>query len=917
MVHSDLSPTAAESRAVDAFLDSTTTGPSALVAEGEAGIGKTTLWLAALELARHRGFRVLSSRAGQAESGLTYAVLADLLEGVDLDALPRLQRVAIDRVLLQDDGSGPITDERVVASAVLNLIDRLATEVPVVVAIDDVQWLDSSSQAVIAFTSRRLKGRVGVLVTERTEGRGQRGAQWLRLNRLDGIERVRVEPLSVGGLHKVIASRLGRLFSRPTIRRIGELSGGNPFYALELARAIDGQVGAADAVLPGSLAELVRSRLGQFSEDTHTVLLAAASLGAPTVDLIAQVTNQSTERVVELLEVPETNGIVQITGNRVCFAHPLLARGIYSVVGPVRRRQMHRALAEIVDQPELRARHLALAASSADVPTLLALDAAADSAQQRGAPAAAAELLDLAINLGGDTPARRVRCATHHFRAGESGRAEALLTSTVGQLPVGSLRASALNLLAAIRIYDDSLLEAIDLLDRARSDAEGDPIVTVRSLLLSSFALLYAGRLDDSVSRARDALEWAGGLSMPELTSQVLAMSVLAKCMRGDGVDEQSLQRALELEDLEADVPIQFRACAVMVITQSWTGQLEAARRGAIDLRRLCLERGAESDVMAVASHSTLNEVWRGDFAAAQAVADEAIEYAEHIDTQHVRGVALTMRAMVAAHMGRADDARGDARAALQIATECGTVQLALRATTILGFVEVSMSKFEDALTILQPIIDVFAVLPGSEIRNLDYVPDAVEAMIDVGRIAEAEPLIEKLEIDGRRLDRAWLLATGARCRGMWLAAKGDLDEAIWCVSAAMTEHDRLPMPFERARTQLLLGQLQRRQRSTQPAAASFAAALGEFERMGASLWAARARAELDQTSVGPPQRSVPTATELKIAELAASGLTNRDIAAALFVSLKTVEANLTQIYRKLGICSRAQLAARYRSDEL
>ena len=187
--------------------------------------------------------------------------------------------------------------------------------------------------------------------------------------------------------------------------RISELSGGNPFYALELARAIDGQSGLADASLPGSLADLVRSRLDQFDEDAQTVLLAAASLGATTVDLLARVIDQPAERVVELLEAPgDRRASCRSRATASGSPIPLLARGVYSLVGPARRRQMHRTLADIVEQPELRARHLALASSSADPATLLALDAGADSARARGAPAAAAELLDLAINLGGDTP---------------------------------------------------------------------------------------------------------------------------------------------------------------------------------------------------------------------------------------------------------------------------------------------------------------------------------------------------------------------------------------------------------------------------------------------------------------------------------------------------------------------------------
>ena len=301
----------------------------------------------------------------------------------------------------------------------------------------------------------------------------------------------------------MIVSRLGRAFSRPTIVRIGELSGGNPFYALELARAMTARVPAPTPICPGRCPTWCAPRLDRLGGDTQTVLLAAASVGAPTVDLIAEVTNETTDRVVELLEVPESNGIVQIDGNRDRFTHPLLARGVYSVAGPARRRQMHRTLAGIVEQPELRARHLALASSSADPATLHALDAAAEAARGRGAPAAAAELIDLATNLGGDKPLRRIRAADHHFRAGDSARAYELILPTVDELPGGPLRASALNLLAAMRINDDGFREAIGLLNRALVDGEGDHALIVQSLLLLSYAHFNSGRFDESVRQVQ------------------------------------------------------------------------------------------------------------------------------------------------------------------------------------------------------------------------------------------------------------------------------------------------------------------------------------------------------------------------------------------------------------------------------
>ena len=225
-----------------------------------------------------------------------------------------------------------------------------------------------------------------------------------------------------------------------------------------------------------------------------------------------------------------------------------------------------------------------------------------------------------------------------------------------------------------------------------------------------------------------------------------------------------------------------------------------------------------------------------------------------------------------------------------------------------LGFLEVSLGNYAEALRTLQPLLSAFEATPGSEIMTASYIPDAVEAMVALGRHADAEPLITALESNGRRLDRPWMLAIGARCRSMWLAANGDVDAASLMAEHAMREHDRLPMPFERARTQLLLGQLQRRRRQKDSATTTLREALQAFADMGTALWADRARGELARTKVAPTRDHTLTPSELRVAELAASGMTNRDVAAALFISPKTVEANLARIYRKLSINSRAEL---------
>ena len=290
--------------------------PSGLVIAGEPGIGKTTLWLAGVARARDRGFRVLSTRADEAESVLSYAAVADLLEDVEpevIAALPELQRVAVDRVLFARGSEGPPTDQRVTASAVASVVSALAVEQPVLLAIDDAQWLDVSSQAALAFAARRLSGRVGILLTGRAHAAEPDPGRVVATPNAGCRQQAPRRPLSLGALHTLIFDRFGKAFPRPTMVRIAEVSGGNPFYALELARGVDGRSTSRDAVLPSTLAELVRLRTGHFDGEVGDMLLAACSVADATVDLLADATRLPVERVVELLEGPEREGIVQST----------------------------------------------------------------------------------------------------------------------------------------------------------------------------------------------------------------------------------------------------------------------------------------------------------------------------------------------------------------------------------------------------------------------------------------------------------------------------------------------------------------------------------------------------------------------------------------------------------------------------
>jgi DNA-binding NarL/FixJ family response regulator len=883
-----------------------------LLLEGEAGIGKTTLWLAGQQQARDKGFQVLSTRAAAAESVLAYTALADLLDGVPASAwadLPEPQRCAVDQVLMRAD-EDTATDQRAVAAAFLSVVEHLTDAGPLLVAIDDLQWIDPSSMQVVAFAARRLSGPVGILGSVRTNGSSGTGGGWLQLPRPDSVNRVRLHPLGIQDLHAAVSARLQRPFSRPTMGRIHQVSGGNPFYAIELARAIaEHPPGAETTPLPRTLADVVRARLNGLGPDVHDALLAASCMATPTVEQVSRATISDDDRLIELLEDAESKGIIAIDGNRIYFSHPLLARGIYTEAPPAQRRSMHRRLADIVDELELRARHLALAATSGDELTLRALDTAAESARVRGAPAAAAELVDLAIGLGGDTTDRRLLSALHHFDAGDQERSRTVLEETIEQLPAGNVRAEALSRLAVVRLYGDGFFEASGLLQRALSEVQNDSPLRVHILVTLAYSLLQSNQAAAAFQMAEEAVIQAERLDEPHLLGLALGMRVVQRFMCGNGFDEVDLDRGVALEDPDIFTPLVFRPTVQRALLLEWVGRLDEAHEILERVRRRCVERGEEGELIFLAQHMVLSNIWRGDFVGAGLLADDAMERARQLGGDTPLFLAYSLRTKLAAYAGRETDARDAARRALETGRRTGAFRLTDRVIAALGFLEVSLGRYEAAADTLSPLVTKFdpAETP-TELPDAAFLPDAIDALIQMDRGTEAQPLIEALERNGQRRNRAWMIAMGARGRSLLLAARGDLDAASAAAARAVAAHGRLPMPFERARTLLLLGQLQRRQRKKEAASASLQEALDIFEELHTPLWAERARSELARANVGPRQSGQLTPSEQRVAELAASGMKNRDVAASLFISPKTVEANLARIYRKLGIKSRAEL---------
>jgi hypothetical protein len=346
-----------ELAAVVAFLDGDF--PAALVVQGEAGIGKTTLWRAGLAEVPDRGVRVLACRPAESEARLSFAGLADLLEpvlGEVLGALPSVQRRALEAALLLSEQEGPPPDQHVISAACLGVCRRLAEQGRVLLAVDDVQWLDPPTVLVLEFVARRLaEAPVGLLVAERVS---RERAAPLGLGRSDlEVGRIRLGPLSMGALHRLLRERLGRTLARPVLRKVHEASGGNPFYALELVRALQpsgGRIRPGQPLpVPETLEEILRERIEALPAGAREVVVAAAALARPTEAVLGD--RLALEHAVEA-------GVIELVDGEARFTHPLLAEAAYASIGAAERRRLHRRLANVVSDPEERARHLALGA---------------------------------------------------------------------------------------------------------------------------------------------------------------------------------------------------------------------------------------------------------------------------------------------------------------------------------------------------------------------------------------------------------------------------------------------------------------------------------------------------------------------------------------------------------------------------
>jgi DNA-binding CsgD family transcriptional regulator len=889
-----------EIAAVEAFLAGDGGGPRALAIVGAPGIGKTTVWQAGVDRARATGYRVLSARPSGAEASLSFAGLADLLAPVDRQALSGLappQRHALDVALLREEAGGQRVDARAVATATWSLLAGLATEGPTVLAVDDAQWLDGSTHAALRFALRRLENEpLAVLCAVRLDG--ERAETFESALEPDRRVELPLTPLSVAAMHEVIDARLGGSLRRPALVKVVQHAAGNAFYAIEIAREWL-RLGLEEASLPipAGVHALVAARVARLPSRSRDALLLASALAVPTTALVSD----------DDLLPAEDEALVRVERDgRIRFEHPLVAAAVYESASAARRRRAHRVLAERVEDREGRARHLALAAVGPDDSVAAVVGEAAAHAAARGASASAAELGRLALELTeereGEGFACRSLAAAHYLLdAGDTAAARAVLEECDLATIEGDLRAELLRELGYVLWYERDFGRGYRLLVAALEHAR-DPVVTAR---VHRDAAWVSQEIDLARAIAHD--EAALGLLDPEQTpgvySQTMLHAAYLRLLDGQGADDDAYRRGRELQERGVD----WGDVSPVVGMWPLLGDDFALAKGFYEdgLERSRAE-GDEPSVQGTLVRLTEIACWTGDLATADRLAAEGVELAHRIGSSAYLGSALYARGLVDAHLGRVEEARAAGERIVELFSGAET-QSAL-GHWVLGFLALSLDDPTAADEYYGHAAAIVATLGQREPARFRFHPDHVEAVVRLGDFGRARALLDALEERARRFPRPWILATGARCRAVLLAAEGDQAAALAAVEESLEHHERLEMPFERARTLLVAGRILRRLRQKRRARDALEEAGGVFGALGAELWARTTRDELKRVAVrrAPDELS---ATELRIAQLAAAGRSNAEIAAEAFVSRKTVEANLARAYRKLGIRSRAQLA--------
>lgn len=882
------------------------------VLSGEPGIGKTTIWEYGLDLARENGFRVLSTRASEAETALSFAALADLvddIDGSDLDALPAPQLRALQVALLLANPSDAPPDPFAICTAFLNAVRIAAARTPVLIAVDDVQWLDQASSEPLIFAARRLS-RHGVrfLLTRRPSSRSELERVLDRV----GAHQLDVGGMSIGATGRMITDQLGYAFSRRTLRRLHEGAQGNPLLALEIARMLGQQqpaVAGAELPIPDIASNVFGTRVREAAEATRRVLLAVA-LGGATVSELAGIIDPLA------LDDAVASGLVIVDRTRVRPAHPMLAAAARKQATAAQRRALHQELASVATDPISRARHLAVATTRPDADLAESVAEAADLAASHGRVWDAVELGQQALRL---TPAahaahgdRVLALAGFRHAAGDIRRMTELLRAQLGELQSGRQRAHAYLLLAVGSDVD--VVAAEELVDQAVTDAGSDR--GVRAWALSRRAELLAGgqvvRLDEAQELAREAVAIRSGEQ--KIDRHAVETLVWTHVLRGHPVADLVTYEAPSNDATAVVLESIDRALGVRL---AFKGELEQARSAFRRLVSLAEERGETHSIAAITLQQCEVELRAGHLREVDRFREQLEEVFRDTDLGDPArwSSILRVRALAAAITGDPAEA---ARCAAEVLNgrrrwasheSPGWEQLEThRALGIAALFE------RDAVDAVQHLRYVWAHTRREHIDDPGAFPaagDLVDALVLSGDLDEAGNVVNQLRQLADDQDHPWGQVTAQRGESLIALMQADDYRAQQAddLARAANAYGELGFDFDRARTLLSLGVIQRRFKKRAAARLSLEQAADGFDRCGSLGWANQGRDELDRVSGRRRTAETElTPAERRVAELAASGLSNKEIAAQLVVSVNTVEGQLSRVYDKLGVRSRRHL---------
>ncbi|MBB4956808.1 helix-turn-helix transcriptional regulator [Micromonospora polyrhachis] len=886
--------------------------PVPVLVDGPPGIGKTAVWRALVADAVRAGWLVLACAPTESETALPFVALADLLRPLTgrISELPRPQRLAAEVALLDSDAA-EVVDDRAIGAAVRALLDAAVADTTyprVLVAVDDAPWLDPASERALRFALRRVVPQIATLVICRTTG-GEPPAVPLGLDQAPAggrLARINLSPLGVGALHHVLRARLGTTLSRPLLARIAQHSGGNPLLAIELGRAMlrlpklpsPGE----DLPVASSMQQLLADALAALPTASRDAVRLAALLAVPSVrDLGAAGVD------LAAFDSAEEAGLLVVTPTVVEFTHPVYPAAVRAGIPPGIRRRLHRGLADVVTDPDERARHLARCTMEPEAGVARELAEAAGRQRTRGAPELAAELYERAAELtpteaAGDRGWRRLAAVRCRFDSGDylaaGTAAEAVASDTTGDL-----RAEALLLRAAVAWCTDDARTAVSAARRGLASAREGTALAGR--IHAHLSLFW-----DVPEPARRHAEVAVALLSDRddhraLLADALLLLLFNEVRAGRPARTSLLDRALELEGEEPS----WLAGTVPAI---WWKGIDEHTRARDRLHRMlagATVRGDEPSQHELLLHLGETELLAGRWDAAGRHISAAHELGEQLGTGLIGEMWLA--GLLDAHRGRLVEAASVAEAGLRRADRLGDAWCRRIHQQLAGFVALSAGRTADAARIYGDLAATMDTLGLVEALTQRFEPDWVEACIAAGALDTAGAVLDRLAERHARLPRPWTMLGLARSRVLLASATGaDPTEALDDLATARAGVPADVLPLDRARCLLVAGMAHRRARRRRQARQVLDDAIAEFAALGAAAFENRARSELARLGGRPSAPLELTATEARVARLAAQGRTNRVIADTLFVSPKTVEANLARIYRKLGISSRAELGA-------